>query len=332
MMKWLLGVVVYLVFFSPLMAQSGVPITTDSRVKTFVYSENDVFTILTHYGYQSNIEFAKNESIKTVSVGDRIAWQVIPSGRRLFIKALEENANTNMTVVTNKRAYQFDLRASGQQPLQPNEELVYVVRFFYPDAQPGGQMPPIYTDAMGASVVGVAPPAVQVPVQAAAPVAPVVAQVSMPEPVVMQPVAPPVAAQPMAQQAQLPAPLPPVIAQEPARPSRSLPSPALLTRESGVAAANTGGLNYNYTFTGPTEAAPLKIYDDGNATYFTFNAGTGSPPQFFVMSADGRETPVQPNVKPNGEMVVSMIAPRFAIRRGGANVMVYNENLASQAM
>ncbi len=317
MMKWLLGVLVYLVFFSPLMAQSGVPITTDSRVKTFVYSENDVFTILTHYGYQSNIEFAKNESIKTVSVGDRIGWQVIPSGRRLFIKALEENANTNMTVVTNKRAYQFDLRASGQQPLQPNEELVYVVRFFYPEDQPGGQIPAIYTDATGASVVGT-------PAQAAAPVASVAVQAPIPE----SPIPAPVPAQ--AAQATIPAPIPPVIS-EPSVPTRSLPSPSLLTGEAPRASssASAGGLNYNYTFTGPTDAAPLKIYDDGNATYFTFGAGTGNPPQFFVMSSDGRETPVQPNFNPNGEAVISMIAPRFAIRRGGANVMVYNENLVN---
>lgn len=321
MTKWLVGIIVYLVFFSPLMAQSGVPITTDSRVKTFVYSENDVFTILTHYGYQSNIEFGKTESIKTVSVGDRIAWQVIPSGRRLFIKALEENANTNMTVVTNKRAYQFDLRASGQQPLQPNEELVYVVRFFYPDEQPNGQMPAIYTDAMGASVVGA-------PTQVAAPVAPVVAQAPMPDPAMQQPMP-----QQQAAQAPIPspAPMPPVIS-EPAPPVRALPSPAVLTGEAAPA-SSAGGLNYNYTFTGPTDAAPLKIYDDGSATYFTFGAGTGNPPQFFVMSADGRETPIQPNFNPSGEAVVSMIAPRFAIRRGGANVMVYNENLANgQAM
>ena len=80
------------------------PITSDSRIKTFVYNENDVYTLTTHYGYQSNIEFAKNERIETVSLGDRVAWQIVPAGRRLFVRPQEEGVTTNMTVITNKRS------------------------------------------------------------------------------------------------------------------------------------------------------------------------------------------------------------------------------------
>jgi type IV secretion system protein VirB9 len=126
-------------------ADIPVPVATDSRIKTFVYSENDVFDLVTHYGYQSNIEFGKEEEIQTISVGDRVGWQVVPAGRRLFIRALTTNARTNMTVVTNKHAYQFDL-SSVPTPIAPNEELVYVVRFFYPDDKKN-QLPPVaYSD------------------------------------------------------------------------------------------------------------------------------------------------------------------------------------------
>ena len=113
---------------------AGTPITTDSRIKTFVYNENDVYRLTTHYGYQLNIEFGKKERIQTISVGDRAGWQIVPSGQRLFVRAMQDKAHTNMTVVTNKRAYQFDLYSA-----QPNnkgwDELVYVVRFYYPDDQ-----------------------------------------------------------------------------------------------------------------------------------------------------------------------------------------------------
>lgn len=115
-------------------AKAAQPIVTDSRIKTFVYNPNEVFAITTHYGYQSNIEFAEKETIDTVSVGDRVAWQIIPAGRRLFIRAMEENAHTNMTVITNQRAYQFDLRSSASNAVFGSAELTYVVRFFYPDA------------------------------------------------------------------------------------------------------------------------------------------------------------------------------------------------------
>ncbi|MFO1242858.1 MAG: TrbG/VirB9 family P-type conjugative transfer protein [Rickettsiales bacterium] len=114
------------------------PIVTDSRIKTLVYNENDVYPIVTHYGYQSNIEFSTRESIETISLGDRVGWQIVPAGRRLFIRPLQENGHTNMTIITNKRAYQFDLY-SGKGTLKPAEDLAYVVRFYYPDEERGAR-------------------------------------------------------------------------------------------------------------------------------------------------------------------------------------------------
>lgn len=123
-------------------ALAAMPITTDSRIKTLVYNANEVFAITTHYGYQSNIEFGPKETIETISVGDRVAWQITPAGRRLFIRAQEENAHTNMTVVTNLRAYQFDLRSSTADAVFGSEELTYVVRFFYPEDADKDMPPP----------------------------------------------------------------------------------------------------------------------------------------------------------------------------------------------
>jgi type IV secretion system protein VirB9 len=106
-------------------------IITDSRIKTYVYSPNDVYLLVLHYGFLSHIEFAKNESIETITLGDSFAWKVTPLGNRLFIKPLERNIRTNMTIITNKRTYQFDIVAkellSGEE-----KDLVYVIRFQYP--------------------------------------------------------------------------------------------------------------------------------------------------------------------------------------------------------
>lgn len=109
------------------------PIAMDSRIKTFIYSENEVFRLVVHYGYQTSIEFADGEEIQTISVGNNYAWQLTPVGRRLFIKPLEENILTNMTILTNKRSYQFEVQ-SKLLSYTIDEELVYVVRFFFPDA------------------------------------------------------------------------------------------------------------------------------------------------------------------------------------------------------
>lgn len=125
-------------------ADVPVPVATDSRIKTFVYSENDVFDLVTHYGYQSNIEFGIGEEVQTISVGERSSWQIVPAGRRLFVRALTTNAHTNMTVITTKHAYQFDL-TSVPTRMAPNEELAYVVRFYYPGDKKNA-VPAVYTD------------------------------------------------------------------------------------------------------------------------------------------------------------------------------------------
>lgn len=128
------------------------PVVTDSRVKTLVYNENDVYSLLTHYGYQSNIEFHPKERIQTVVLGDRINWQIIPSGRRIFIRPLEEDLHTNMTVVTTERSYQFDLRSNDGGPLKPDEELVYVVRFYYPEDD-ARNLPAVYAGQLAPQAV-----------------------------------------------------------------------------------------------------------------------------------------------------------------------------------
>lgn len=261
-------------------ALAQVPIVTDSRIKTFVYNENEVFTILTHYGYQSNIELGANEEIETVSVGDRVGWQIISTGRRLFIRAMEENAHTNMTVVTNKRAYQFDLRSSGQQALLPSEELVYVVRFYYPDEP--GKMPPAPV-VSAADIVGS-----NFATSAAAP---------LPAPVGATPLSP------------------------------TTPTSAASAASLNAAPISpTSTINYNYTFAGPQSAAPLKIYDDGRATYFKLHSATERP-QVAVIAASGEEMSVPTNVTADGVAVVNVVAPRFAIKNNGARVVVYNEKL-----
>lgn len=134
MMKFCNKLIAFITFLlaAPLVASAYLPVPTDSRIKTLVYNENDVFQVVVHYGYQSSIEFAKNEEVEAISLGNSYAWKYSNVGRRLFITALEGAAHTNMTVITNKRTYQFDL--SSKDPGQGvDDELVYVVRFFYPD-------------------------------------------------------------------------------------------------------------------------------------------------------------------------------------------------------
>ena len=136
-MKKYKNIFLFLAFFYALSVNNALavvdqPIAIDSRIKTFIYSENEVFRLVVHYGYQTSIEFAEDEEIQTISAGNNYAWQLTPVGKRLFIKPLEENILTNMTIITNKRVYHLELQ-SKLLSYTVDEELVYVVRFFYPE-------------------------------------------------------------------------------------------------------------------------------------------------------------------------------------------------------
>ena len=73
-----------------------------------------------------------------VFVGDSVAWQIVPrppKGNRLFIKPVEENAVTNMTVITtlqdgSQRTYLFQLRSAKKT----SNATTFIVRFVYPRA------------------------------------------------------------------------------------------------------------------------------------------------------------------------------------------------------
>ncbi|MFT5703130.1 MAG: type IV secretion system protein VirB9 [Rickettsiales bacterium] len=118
-----------------------IPITTDSRIKTLVYNANEVFQLKFHYGYQSFIEFSDDEETEMISIGESFAWRLTPAGKRLFIRPLEIGAHTNMTIITNKRTYQFDIE-SAEYDGRADEELVYTVRFYYPEVGVRVPIPP----------------------------------------------------------------------------------------------------------------------------------------------------------------------------------------------
>jgi type IV secretion system protein VirB9 len=109
----------------------------DNRIKILTYAETDVYTIPTKYGYQTNIVFDPKEAIETVSVGDRSLWQIIPNNNRIFLRPLTDGLATNMTVITNKHEYHFDIKSVGSEKTNN----IYVAEFRYPDDRP--PLPPV---------------------------------------------------------------------------------------------------------------------------------------------------------------------------------------------
>ena len=100
----------------------------DPRIQSVMYDPDQVVQLQVATGYQLTVEFAPDERIENVAVGDSGAWQVTPNkrGDRLFIKPVQGGVTTNLTVVTDARTYIFEL-SGGYGGAQ-----AFTVRFQYP--------------------------------------------------------------------------------------------------------------------------------------------------------------------------------------------------------
>lgn len=133
--------------------------TSDPHIRNIAYDPDHLVTLHGQLGFQIMIEFAPDEHIENVSIGDALAWQVVPNKRAniLFLKPLDANILTNMSVVTDQRRYIFDLDATSAKAVHEGHAgrsihvsaRTYVVRFLYPAApveavaEPAAPPPPV---------------------------------------------------------------------------------------------------------------------------------------------------------------------------------------------
>ena len=119
-------------FASAFLLASATAYAADDRIQTVAYDPDRVVKVIGRPGVQSTIEFAGDERIENVAVGNSSSWQITPNRRAsaLFLKPLARASATNMTVITDRRVYMFDLvaRSAGAT--------VYAMRFRYPDEKP----------------------------------------------------------------------------------------------------------------------------------------------------------------------------------------------------
>jgi len=111
--------------------------TFDPRVRVVNYNPRDVVRITTYYGVSTDIEFGDDEEIVDFKPGDPKAWDIQTMPRHLFARPIEHEADTNLTVITDKRVYRFFLEVLPL-PLNDvktarNSNLIYGLSFKYPD-------------------------------------------------------------------------------------------------------------------------------------------------------------------------------------------------------
>ena len=106
----------------------------DPRLQTVNYDPGQIVQLSGAPGYQLTVQLAPDEQVQNVAIGDSGAWQVSVNGAgdHLFIKPVQPDVATNMTVITSVRVYNFELF-----PLHaPVPDMAWNVRFHYPAPEP----------------------------------------------------------------------------------------------------------------------------------------------------------------------------------------------------
>jgi type IV secretion system protein VirB9 len=104
----------------------------DPRIRSLPYSDEQVFQLTGTYGLVTTILFGADEDITQVVAGDTVSWQILTSAdrRSLTLKPMENDAATNLSVVTTKRTYSFDLRVNDSRAMQNQ---TFKLKFTYPE-------------------------------------------------------------------------------------------------------------------------------------------------------------------------------------------------------
>ncbi len=216
---------------------------SEKKFRSYIYNPNDVYRYVGHYTYQGFIEFEEGETIGTISMGNPSLWLFETLGNRLFLKPVgEDNSETNMTVISSKRVYHFELMAKEAKGIT-DKDLIFVAKFVYPDEKDKNL-------------------------------------VAFP---------------------------------------KSLPSDEPDMRDLSI-------YNFNYQYTGEPTIAPIKIFDNGEFTYFQFAKKNAEIPAIFSVDSEGFESLI--NFRSAGNyIIVEKVAPQFTLRNGDEIVCAYNMNL-----
>ncbi len=216
---------------------------SEKKFRSFVYNPNDVYRYIGHYTYQGFIEFEEGETIGTITMGNPSLWLFETLGNRLFLKPVgENNSETNMTVISSKRVYHFELMAKEAKGIN-DKDLVFVAKFVYPDEKDKNL-------------------------------------VSFPK-----------------------------------KPISDEPDLRDLTI-----------YNFNYQYAGEPTIAPVKIFDNGDFTYFQFPEKNAEIPAIFSVDSEGYESLV--NFRAAGNyIIVERVSAQFTLRNGEQIVCVYNMNV-----
>lgn len=112
------------------------PGNLDPRIVNFAYTPDVVFQLPITVGMHTHIPLGDDEElVETPRIGEQVRWRIEGNEKNLYIKALAPNVRTSLSLVTNKRVYQFELSATNDP-----KSRIQKATFTYPDEEAGIQI------------------------------------------------------------------------------------------------------------------------------------------------------------------------------------------------
>jgi type IV secretion system protein VirB9 len=103
----------------------------DSRIRTAAYDPNQVYRIQGYVGFEIDLQFEQGESFVGIGAGDIDALSFVSQDNHLFIKPKAAHVNTNLTVITSRRPYQFAYTASPLRTEVSDPDVIFAIHFSY---------------------------------------------------------------------------------------------------------------------------------------------------------------------------------------------------------
>jgi type IV secretion system protein VirB9 len=107
--------------------------TADTRIRVLPYGADEVYRLKGYVGYQIDLEFEPGETFVGLGTGDLDSLTFAAQDNHLFLKPKAGGIDTNLTILTSRRAYHFDYSVSERRPDPAFGDVIYVLRFSYPE-------------------------------------------------------------------------------------------------------------------------------------------------------------------------------------------------------
>lgn len=110
---------------------------TDSRIRNAPYEADQVYRLYGFVGYAIELIFEAGEAFVGAGGGDLEGVTVDAHANAVLLKPRAAVVATNLVIYTDRRAYRFDYSAEARRPNRASDEVIYAVRFVYPDGAGG---------------------------------------------------------------------------------------------------------------------------------------------------------------------------------------------------